>query len=111
MSSTAKYQMPRGIVVETSVRRAVAAASLVEHDDAVCLWVEKTAQTGRRTTPRSAVYNDNWFAHGIAALLVVNCVNVGNLEHARIICVNVRVQLQAVHRGLHVSAGSVNENA
>jgi hypothetical protein len=86
-------QVPRGVVLEAGVRRAVAAAALVKHDDAVHSGIKKAAQAGGSAAPRTTVNDNNWLAHRIAALLVVNCVNIGNLEHAGAVRVDVRVEL------------------
>ncbi len=96
--------MPCGVIVKARVGRAVAAAALVEHDDSVHGRVEKAAQTGRRAAAGTSVNDNDRFAHRVAALLVIHCVNIGDLERASAVRVDVGEQLQAICSGLHHSA-------
>ena len=87
--------MPSGVVLKASVRRAFATAALVEHDDAVYGWIEEAAKPGRSAASRAAVHDSNRLAQGIAAFFEIHCMNVGDLEHASVVGVNVWVKLQA----------------
>ncbi len=87
------------------MRRAFAAAALVEHDDAICCGIEEAAKPGGSAATRATVHDDNGFADGITALFIVQCVNVGYLEHASAVGVDVGVELDAFGRGLHRAAG------
>ncbi len=100
------YQMPGGVVFQRSVRSAFAAATLVKHYDAVSSGIEKASEAGRSAAARATVHHDDGFAHWVATLFVIKRVNIGNLQHASVVGVNLRVELQALGGGLHSSVAN-----
>jgi hypothetical protein len=103
------HQMPCGVVLQRGVRGTLAAAALVKHDDAVGGGVEEAAEAGGGAAARAAVNDDNRFAHRVATLLEIQSVNVGDLEHASFVSVDLWVELQVSRCGLH-SSGTAEES-
>ena len=62
------------------MRPRPAAAALVEQDDAVDLGIEEAPVPGFAAGARSAVHEDRRLATGVAALLPVDLVPVGDPE-------------------------------
>src|SRR5687767_6124100 len=64
-------QVPGGVVFEAGVGRALAAAALVQQNDAVMRWIEVAAMPGCGAATGSAMHEQCWRALRIAALLMM----------------------------------------
>src|SRR5262249_5795018 len=73
-------EVPGGVVVEAGVGPALAAAALVEQDDAVSLGVEEAALLGLGATAGASVDKDGRLAVGVARLLEVDLVDASDAE-------------------------------
>jgi len=71
-------QVPGGVLLETRMRPAAAAAALIEQDDAIARGVEKSARARVAAGARAAVQENRWLARGIAAFLPVEFVTVAD---------------------------------
>ncbi len=75
-------EMPRGVVHEAGVGPALAAATLVEQDDAIALGIEEAAHLGIGAAAGTAVNKHGRLAPRIAALLVVDLVDFRDSQEA-----------------------------
>src|SRR5206468_5793303 len=101
-------QVPGRVVVEARIRRRLAAAALVEHQDLVFVGVELPAMVGARSATGAAVQEYDRLAVGVAAQLPIEEVAVADVEHAGFVGVDRRVQRAAlrahrVHQKLNSS--------
>jgi hypothetical protein len=92
-------ERPRGVVDQAGVGSALVASTLIEADDAVGLGVEEAAVSQVAGTSRTAVEEDDRLAVGVAALLPVDLVDVGDLQHARAIRFDLRVEGASLPQG------------
>jgi hypothetical protein len=69
-------EVPGRVVFERSVRQAAAAAALLEKDYSICFWIEEPPVLGNQARAWTTVQEDNGLSVRIAALLVVEVVNV-----------------------------------
>ena len=76
-------EVPGRVVVEARVRRALAAAALVEQHDAVARRIEEAAHLRVGPAARPAVQEHRRLAVRVAALLEVELVDVGDAQKAR----------------------------
>src|SRR4051794_4642101 len=67
-------QVPGRVVIEAGVRRALAAAALIEQYDAVLARIPEAALDATTAAAWSAVYEQRRLAVGVAVLLVVDLV-------------------------------------
>jgi hypothetical protein len=76
------HEIAGGVVVQLAERHRTAAATLVEHHDAVELRVEEAAMHRRRTGARPAMQEQHGDAVGIAALLPIDRVPPVDGQHS-----------------------------
>lgn len=94
-------QGPGGVVLERCGRGRLAGAALVEQDDAVDLGVKVAAVVVTDTTTGPTVEIDHRLALGVAGLLVVEGVDVGDLEEALVVGNDLGVQfIRLWHDGI-----------
>jgi hypothetical protein len=67
-------QVPRGVVDEAGVRRALAAAALIEQHDAMPRRIPEAAVHAARAATRPTMQKQHGLAVRVAVLLVVNLV-------------------------------------
>src|SRR5262249_42605795 len=72
-----------GVLVDAGMRRRAAAATLVEQDDAIAFGIVIPPHYGGGTAPGSAMQHNGGLSARIAALLIIELVQSGNLEPAR----------------------------
>ena len=85
-------QVPGGVRFQRRVGRALAAAALVEVHDAVLFRVEEAPLFGIGAAARTAVQKDHRLAGGVAAFLEVDLVDRRDLEPARVVGLDGRVE-------------------
>jgi hypothetical protein len=87
-----RYQVPGGVVLERRVGRALAAAALVEVDDAVFFGVKKSALFRIGAAAGTAVEKHYRLAGGVATLLKVEFVYGRNLEPTGVVGLDGRIE-------------------
>ena len=87
------HEVPRGVVLHVGVRRALAAAALVEQHDAVGVGVEEAPLPRGGAGTRPAVQHDDRLAGRVARLLSVHRVTVAHVEEERLAGLDLRVEL------------------
>jgi hypothetical protein len=85
-------QVPGRIVIETCVRRAPAAAALIEQHDPVDIRIEEPPHIGVATAAGTAVEEYHRLAVRIAAFLVIHAMAVADIEHAGAIRLDRRIE-------------------
>ena len=85
-------QVPRRVLSDLRVGPALAAAALVEQDDAVALGIEEAPVARVGAVARPAVQKDHRLAARVAAHLPVDAVEVGHLEEAGVVRLRDRIQ-------------------
>src|SRR5262249_29677713 len=88
-------EMPCRVLIDASMRRGAAAATLVEQHDAVAVRVVIATHDGGGTAARSAMQQQGGVAARVAAFLVVELVQCGNLEPARAVGSDLRIKAEA----------------
>jgi hypothetical protein len=58
--------MPRGVILEASMRSALSGASLIEQDDSVDGRIEELAVPRITTATRATVEDDNWVTRWVS---------------------------------------------
>lgn len=76
-------EIPRGVGLQASVRRASAAATLIEQHDAVRLRIEEATLLRVRSTAGAAVDENDGLALRVPRLFDVDFVHVGDAEAVR----------------------------
>src|SRR5437016_3470571 len=74
------HKIPSRIFFERRMRRALPRSALIEQHDAISRWVVKLPILRHESTTRPAVQKNHRLAVWIAALLVINFVNVRDLQ-------------------------------
>ena len=90
-------EMPRRIVFQTRVRRALPRPALVEKHDAIGGRVEEAPVVGDRPAAGAAVQEDDGHAFGVAALFVVKRMHRRHRQHASIVRFDLRIQVSHKH--------------
>jgi len=85
-------EVPGGVGFERRVRRALAAAALVEIHDAVFLRVKEAARFGVGASARTAVQKNHRLARWVAAFLEVDLVDRRDPKSACVIGLNRRIE-------------------
>ncbi len=88
--------MPGGVLHQARARAATAAAALIEYHDAIVLRIEKLARAAVRPGARAAVQKDGGFACRVAALFIVELMNLGDPQVPRRIRFDRRIQFAAL---------------
>src|SRR5581483_3398950 len=73
-------QVPRGVVHQVRVRTALAAAALIEQDDAIALRVKEATHASIGATTGPAVEKYRWFSARVARFLVIQLVDLGHAQ-------------------------------
>jgi hypothetical protein len=73
------------------VRRASAAATLIEQNDAIGFWVEKSSPTRRAARAGTSVKDDRRLSSRVASHVPIDVVPVADVEHAAIEGFNVGI--------------------
>ena len=85
-------EMPGRVVGQFGMRRRAPASALVEQDDAVTRRIEEAPRLRVAACPRSAMQEHHRLAFRVAALFVVDPMQVGNLEETRIVGLDVGIE-------------------
>ena len=86
------HEVPCGVVLQRRVGSALAAATLIEINDAVLTGMEEAALLGFGAATGAAVQEDDRFSSGSSAFFEVNLVDGGDREHAGAIRLGGRVE-------------------
>ena len=87
------HEVPGRVLAQLGVRRALAAAALVEEHDAPARGIEVAAVVGLDAAARAAVQEDGLPARGVADLLVVERVERRDLEEAALERLDRRIEI------------------
>lgn len=90
---TKRHKRHARVLLEAGVRGGLAAAALIEDDNAVHSRIEVTTEIGRGTAARPAVQKDDGLPAGVPRLLPVERVRWGDRQHARAVGLDRRVEL------------------
>ena len=82
------------------MRRTLARAALIEKHDAIGVWIVKLAVLGHQTATRPAMQKDHRLPLWIAALLIINLMNVRDLQPAGVIGLDWRVKSSKLSHGV-----------
>src|SRR3954466_5277088 len=85
-------EVPGGVVDQAAVRLALAAAALIEQDDAVFARVEEAPHAGLGAAAGAAVQEHDRLPLRIAGFLPINTMDVRNPEHTRGISLEWRIE-------------------
>ena len=86
------HQVPGRVVSERRMGRRSAAAALIEEHDSVGAGVEDSAVLGLGAAARTPVDEQRRFAVRVAGLLEIDLVTAGNLQHALVVGLDLRVE-------------------
>src|SRR4051812_48009384 len=75
-------QIPGGVFLQAGMGSALAAATLIEQDDAIALWIEEAPHVCIRTATGAAMQEDDGLALGIAALFEIQFMQRGDAQLA-----------------------------
>lgn len=93
-------QSPGGVVLKRGGGGRLAGTALVEKDDAVDLGVKVAAVVAADTATGATVEIDHGLALGVAGLLIVDGVDVGDLEEALVVGLDLGVQCSRLWHGV-----------
>src|SRR5205807_9336567 len=94
------HQIPGRVLFERSMRRALSRAALIEKHDAIGVWIVKLPILRHQPATRPAMQKDHRFPLWIAALLVINLMNVRDLQPAGVIGLDWRVKSSKLSHGV-----------
>jgi hypothetical protein len=108
-----RYQVPGGVVLQRRVGRALAAAALVEADNAVFFGVEKAALFRIGAAAGTAVEKHNRLAGAVATFLKVEFVHGRNPQPVRAVGLDRRIKPAngIFHRGNRQLLTGHNKNS
>src|SRR5690606_4303283 len=78
----------------TALRFASTASALIEKNDAIKGGIEETPLVGIASAAGAAMEKYNRLPVGVAALLVINLVTVGNIQPVAVERLDFRIQIQ-----------------
>src|SRR5437763_8368201 len=78
-------KIPGGVLFERSMRRALSRSALIEEHDAIGIRIVKLSILRHQPAAGPAVQKDDRLTFGIAALFVVNLVNLRDSQAARVV--------------------------
>src|SRR5260221_4421133 len=77
--------MPRSVVFERCIGRALSRAALIEEHDAVSRWVKELPILRYQPTAGAPVQKHHWLAFRIAALFVMDFVDLRHFQTANVV--------------------------
>src|SRR5207248_7337922 len=87
--------VPGRVGFEARIRRRLAAAALVEHQDLVLVGVELPPMIGARSAAGPAVEEYHRLAVGIAAQFPIKAAAVADVEHAAVVGLDLGIERAA----------------
>src|SRR5438477_2218684 len=101
------HEIPSRVLFEARIWRALPRTTLIEQHDAISRWVVKLPILRHESTTRPAMQKHHRPAVWIAALLVINFVNVRDLQTPMVIRFNRIVEIsEPYHSGIQRSVSS-----